>query len=262
MIRGQRWWGIFAFFVWLSSSAALAATEGWDSAALRSAGDPVNISGEAVGYVNNGSLRNGTRLARFGDGFVHVGEPDHSWGTGELVELIEHVASRVRAEFPYGERLQLRDLSKRNGGPLTCHKSHQNGLDVDMAYFRRDRAEQDPTAQRGFLEYMVLGTRASRRLSKNFDVERNWALVRHFAESGRVSRIFMDARIIREFKDRYGDSTEILKLLDPEAEHANHLHVRIGCPEGDRRCRDGSGPTSRSGSSCRRTTRTRTLSMR
>ena len=37
------------------------------------------------------------------------------------------------------------DISRRGGGPLDEHASHQNGLDVDIYYPRLDGREVAPT---------------------------------------------------------------------------------------------------------------------
>src|SRR5690606_10950697 len=71
----------------------------------------------------------------------------------------------------------------------------------------------------------------------------NWELVRRLVATGRVTRIFVD-RAIKAALCRYAAGLEggleahaaTLRRLRPYPNHANHLHVRIRCPEASRRC--------------------------
>jgi murein endopeptidase len=70
------------------------------------------------------------------------------WGTGKLIATTETIAAEYHLRFR--GRLVIGDLSRPHGGPFgpayggEGHASHQNGLDVDLYYPRRDRAELPP----------------------------------------------------------------------------------------------------------------------
>jgi penicillin-insensitive murein DD-endopeptidase len=74
------------------------------------------------------------------------------------------------------------------------------------------------------------------RLSKNFDHQRNWMLMKKFHEHAEVQRIFVDGVIKRalcEYAHRIGEGLthqHVLRSLRPYVNHAHHLHVRIRCP--------------------------------
>lgn len=100
----------------------------------------------AVGQTNNGRLVDGVRLPIEGPDWV-TWDPvrDHKpnrqgrlWGTDDLVRVVVTVLQDYRVEHPDAPRVLIGDLSRKNGGPLDQHVSHENGLDVDIYYPRLD----------------------------------------------------------------------------------------------------------------------------
>ena len=73
------------------------------------------------------------------------------WGTDKLIRTTLRVARRYLRGNPDAPRLAIGDLSRPHGGDFgpqygeLGHASHQNGLDVDIYYPRRDRKETAPT---------------------------------------------------------------------------------------------------------------------
>ncbi len=67
------------------------------------------------------------------------------YGSAKLVHLLVSVAQAYHDANPNAPRLVIGDLSRRGGGPLDQHESHQNGLDVDVYYPRTDGLEIAPT---------------------------------------------------------------------------------------------------------------------
>jgi murein endopeptidase len=67
------------------------------------------------------------------------------WATDLLVHKVLRVVAGYAAAHPSAPRLGIGDLSRRHGGPFgPRHASHQNGLDVDVYYPRRDGRERPP----------------------------------------------------------------------------------------------------------------------
>jgi murein endopeptidase len=70
------------------------------------------------------------------------------WGTPKLVETTELVLRAYRDAHPEAPRVLVGDLSRRHGGFFGArygglgHATHQNGLDVDVYYPRRDHRER------------------------------------------------------------------------------------------------------------------------
>ena len=103
-------------------------------------------SGTSRGLPFGGSLSGGTQLPQEGPELGHVGS-----GHGQRPERAGPPL-RQRAHDPHGRqrarrlprgrpdapRVVVGDISFRGGGPMDEHVSHQNGLDVDVYYPRRD----------------------------------------------------------------------------------------------------------------------------
>jgi hypothetical protein len=112
----------------------------------------------ALGRPNRGRLAGGVRLPAEGAHFVTVdpvGRTSPSpgwrrWGTDRLVRVLLAVAGEHAAAHPGAPRLVVGDLSRPRGGPFgpefggDGHRSHQNGLDADVYYPRRDGRERVP----------------------------------------------------------------------------------------------------------------------
>jgi murein endopeptidase len=106
---------------------------------------------------------------------------------------------------PDAPRVGIGDLSRPHGGDFgrrygpPGHVSHQNGLDVDVYYPRRDRLERAPRRV-GYVD---------RRLSQD--------LVDRFVRAG-AQRVFVGPNT-----GLHGPSGVVQRL----PHHDNHLHVRI-----------------------------------
>ncbi|NUM89481.1 MAG: penicillin-insensitive murein endopeptidase [Bdellovibrionales bacterium] len=196
---------------------------------------------QAVGFYSDGSLQFPDAFPDAGRGFFKLFLPrNRAWGTTDLRRMVEGVAARMVLEFPSRDALQIGDVADERGGSISGHASHQNGLDVDLAYFRKDQTMQDPAFTGGFAVSFV----QNGAVVENFDRERNWALVKLLAATGRVSRFFVNPLIKEEFcrharaAGEYRDDSLPLRLLRPWNGHDGHVHVRLQCPEGALLCRN------------------------
>jgi murein endopeptidase len=163
----------------------------------------------AVGSPSAGRLVRGVRLpgeaARFftWDPLLHrvPNRADRRWGTDELVRVVLRVVRAYGRAHPGAPRVGIGDLSRRRGGPFgPKHASHQNGLDVDVYYPRRDRKERPPRR---------VG-QIDRRLAQD--------LVDRFVRAG--------AEIVYVGPNTgFTGPRGIVRVL---WNHDNHLHVRIG----------------------------------
>ncbi|MGK5088278.1 penicillin-insensitive murein endopeptidase [Bdellovibrionota bacterium FG-2] len=194
---------------------------------------------QAIGYYSKGTLSAPSDLPLQGKGFIELFPGrNRYYGAQALVDLIVGTAGKMAELYPGLERLQIADLSASHGGKINPHNSHQNGLDFDAVYYRVDHLEQDPSHTEGLEEIFV----KEGRISPNFDITRNWALMKAFASSGRVERVFVDGVIKQTLcneAQRLGEFQQqeaTLRILRPLEQHDNHLHLRIRCPEGNPQC--------------------------
>lgn len=112
----------------------------------------------ALGEPFGGSLVRGVQLPAFGDDYVTWDPVLHQvpnrgwrrWATDRLVRTLLRVFHAYRLAHPDAMPLVVGDLSRPHGGPFgrafggKGHESHQNGLDADIYYPRRDRRLSAP----------------------------------------------------------------------------------------------------------------------
>ena len=198
---------------------------------------------ESVGATNHGSLKHGVHLDPDGDGLgygfaVSPHRPD-LWGTPELVRLVKRCGRTYRRYFSkkYAP-IPIGDLSSRRGGPLKEHKSHQSGRDVDVGFMRKK------PIKRGYFKDTS---------PKEMDLYAQWVVLKCFLDDPITQMVFIERTRVRAlkryiqriYKKRPKKLKRYLsrfprgqhKLIYPDKIHKSHMHVRIACPKGDRRCR-------------------------
>jgi murein endopeptidase len=131
--------------------------------ALNGGGEPVREPirwrpSRAIGLPFRGRLERGVRLPSEGSTFftwdpIRKTTPNRDWrryGTDRLVQTLLDVMGEFQDAHPDAARVGVGDLSRPHGGNFGAqfgwpgHGSHQNGLDVDVYYPRRDRLERAP----------------------------------------------------------------------------------------------------------------------
>ncbi|HYM59177.1 MAG TPA: penicillin-insensitive murein endopeptidase [Solirubrobacteraceae bacterium] len=170
----------------------------------------------ATGLPWAGRLERGVQLPPEGGEWftwdpVLLSSPDRGWrrwGTDALIRMLLNVLREYRAAHPGAARVGVGDLSRRFGGPFGArygglgHGSHQNGLDVDVYYPRRDGRER-----KAFVPEQV-----DEALAQD--------LVDRFVAVGAI-RIFVGPRLHLR-----GPGRIVRKLVH----HDDHLHVRLPRP--------------------------------
>jgi hypothetical protein len=127
------------------------------------------------------------------------------WGAYGVVRQTLTVVREYRAAHAGTPRVGIGDLSRPRGGDfgprygLPGHATHQNGLDVDLYYPRRDRSERAPDS----------ASEINRRLSQD--------LVDRFVDAG-AEVIFVGPNTGLD-----GPSSVVQAIPN----HDNHLHVRF-----------------------------------
>jgi len=137
--------------------------------------------------------------------------PDRPWrryGTDALVRTLLKVVREFRTAHPDAPRIGVGDLSRPRGGAFgrayggLGHASHQNGLDADVYYPRKDGLEKE-----AFTPAQV-----DRRLAQD--------LVDRFVEAG-AERVFVGPSL------RLRGPRRVVRFL---VHHDDHLHLRIPQP--------------------------------
>jgi murein endopeptidase len=171
------------------------------------------LDSRAVGSPSAGRLVRGVRLpAEAADYFtwdplLHSApnRAGRRWGTDRLVRVVLRVVRAYARAHPHAPRVGIGDLSRPRGGPFgPKHASHQNGLDVDVYYPRRDGRERPPRRV----------AQIDRRLAQD--------LVDRFVRAG--------AEIVYVGPSTgFGGPRGVVQAL---WNHDNHLHVRIPATTG------------------------------
>lgn len=185
---------------------------------------PVSLS---IGSPDAGLLLNPVAMPE--GAFWTIRNPVETYGTQETVDFLQRAIESVQRQFPDSPRLVVGDISRRVGGRLNRHKSHQSGRDVDLGL------------------YYAVGEAGDFRnaTAKTLDVPRTWALVRALVTETDVERIFLDRILIRALlahARQIGEDPDWLDeligrqrngidaILQHERRHLNHLHVRFFNP--------------------------------
>ncbi len=200
--------------------------------------DPNRETPQAIGSYDLGCLAGAQALPERGPGYLAIRLfRRRFFGSPRLLDFISSLGRE--AERQGWGTLLIGDLSQPRGGPpVSGHRSHQTGLDVDIwyqtldSYIRsgwrmEDLAKRDP--------YVVLDR------SRTAPDPQRWtrahgALLKAAAQQPEVDRIFVHPAIKQALCESSREDSTWLRKLRPWWGHDDHMHVRLGCPKEDRLC--------------------------
>jgi penicillin-insensitive murein endopeptidase len=202
---------------------------------------PTPAGGLSVGSPTDGHLVGGAHLDE--SPWLRVTPcyqgQDVRWGLESLVSLIDHGARSVRKEFPDAV-LSVGHLSRRGGGDVDRHASHESGRDADVGFYVTNQQGKAIYAEH-FVPFLGDGTAPSWPGAR-FDDARNWAFVASVVADGRarVSYLFvaspLRARLLA-YAQKIGApyavrvrASELMAQPRGSLPHDDHFHVRISCP--------------------------------
>lgn len=196
---------------------------------------------KSVGSPDQGKLVGGKKLEASSS--VHtVGS--HRFGLPELVDMLTRSAARVAKRHP-GSVLNVGDLSKRGGGDVDGHRSHESGRDADVGFYLLKAGK--PFVAPRFAAIDEAGA-AVGFPGVRFDDARNWSLVEAWLTdpAANVLQVFVSNPVRKRLLDQAARAGASSALKDRAAEvlrqpsrglpHDNHFHVRIACPKGNGDC--------------------------
>lgn len=203
--------------------------------------------GRSTGTPTEGHLVDGVRLeegAALRIAPVYA-SGDVRYGTRPLVHLVDRASKRVRHQFPDAV-LSVGHLSKRGGGELDRHASHESGRDADLGFYVSSVAGK-PLYAPAFVAFTGDG-KAKSWPGAHFDDAKNWALVEALLtdSEAHVTHIFV-AQPLRErllaYAQRMGvrenvrvRASETMAQPKGALPHDDHFHVRIACPKNAEGC--------------------------
>jgi hypothetical protein len=169
------------------------------------------------------------------DGLYERWDPARSWASAHVIATLQTVAERMALELPLADPLMIGDISRRGGGRMEGHSTHQIGIDVDIGLFMDDGRQ--PLG--GFI-----------KPGQRLDVYATWILIRCLLDTGQVQHILLDQTLIDRLREyalyEVGlDKSQVSYIFPPPSRrltwslrgvirhalnHEDHLHVRLVPP--------------------------------
>jgi murein endopeptidase len=199
----------------------------------------------ASGTVSKGHLEHACELPTPGFGYK-VADPKRKthFGTDQMTFGIMELAALLQELHPGSPWMSIGDITGPNGGKLDPHINHQDGQDVDIAYFYKD-AETGAPVDRGWMKCDDQGRVKGGKVV--FDAERSFELLALWVDSpyfggcewilcfDPIKKILVEEghTLARKDKKRaaaYESATAQLEklLTQPKSSpHDDHFHVRI-----------------------------------
>jgi penicillin-insensitive murein endopeptidase len=206
-----------------------------------------------MGGTSHGGLRGGIELPHKGDHHLfYRPQRDRRHACPTLGRALLSAAQQVAQSYP-SSRLVIGDLSAPGGGKISGHRSHQNGLDADLGFFRRTLTGK-PAPPGTDHRFDRFGVALVRHRGTLFDEERNLALVEALLANphAEIQWIFVShatKRRLLETALRKAVATDTIERMNTvlrrpgdSTPHDDHFHVRAFCPPHAALCIDN-GPT-------------------
>jgi murein endopeptidase len=160
---------------------------------------------------------------------------ERSYGSWLAVTTLKQVTERIAWELPLADPVLVGDISRKGGGRLHGHKTHDKGIDADLGLYMR--GGRQPLG--GFVDVAP----------HELDPAATWAVVRALLDTGNVHFILLDQALIDVLRTHVrveeGLTPEEIEAIFPGGpvdwrrrgvvnhapNHRSHLHVRITPPD-------------------------------
>lgn len=217
--------------VWGLLAASVVQASPWARVQTVAPGSP-----DAIGGPSNGCIAGAQALPREGIGYVSIrrhrnrfyGHPDTVRFVTELGRALSERTEKV---------MMVGDLSQPRGGPMSSmHRSHQNGMDVDIWFQLTGSARSADKQHPEERDPQSMVAPGGYRLTGDWTKHQRF-LLKASAENPRVDRIFVNPAIKRALCRSEAADRSWLGKLRPWWGHDAHFHVRLKCAENGTRCR-------------------------
>lgn len=190
----------------------------------------------AIGGPSNGCIGGAEALPPEGDGYVSIRRNrNRYYGHPDNVRLVERLGRAMQRHN--GRLVMVGDLAQPRGGLMSSsHRSHQNGLDVDIWFTLADSAADARRSTPERRDPPSMLDPSGLQLGPNWGPDQRW-LLRTAAEDPAVDRIFVNPGIKRALCRSAGNDNGWLHKLRPWWGHDAHFHVRLKCPKDSPGCK-------------------------
>jgi penicillin-insensitive murein DD-endopeptidase len=207
---------------------------------------PAPLAARAIGSYAKGCLAGGVSLPINGpDWQVMRLSRNRNWGTPQLLDYLERLASDAKARDGW-PGLLVGDMAQPRGGPMiTGHSSHQIGLDADIWL--------TPMPDRILTPQEREDITATSMLKDPFNVDPavfttlQVKLIKRAASYPQVARIFVHPAIKKALCQQAGKDRAWLGKVRPWWGHFYHFHIRLKCPPGMTACQNQKPPNGDDG---------------
>lgn len=189
---------------------------------------------ESIGSYAAGCLQGGVPLDDSGLGYQLYHPQEHRNFSHPVMH--QYILDLARQAHKMGlPDILVDDVAMAKGGPFSSgHKSHQIGLDADIAFrFAPSKLKKN---QRSKLPQTNMVDFKTNHVNKNF-TEQQMSLLKLAAQDPRAERIFVNPPIKEAMCEQFASNKPAwLSKLRPWWGHSAHFHVRLRCPVGSRDC--------------------------
>ena len=212
---------------------------------------------QAINRRSSGILENAELLVRdtYGIKWLQHGDDHLKWVTSITNNFIQTIGSAFKEKHP-NHFIIINRSSRKHGGHLRPHKTHQNGLDLDIAYPNVDpKSIVDPTSPNRISSSYPRNQRFWSVFdgTENFimsaeDADLTMNLLRVMSETGIVNKYHVD-QAVKDFltarathAGRLREDCPVLTQLCHAGGHRNHIHVQLKCTQFNGGCHDSADP--------------------
>lgn len=198
---------------------------------------PAAMDPRALGFYSRGCLAGGVALPIDGEVWQAMRlSRNRNWGHPKLITVVKRLAEDVATKDGWSGLL-VGDLSQPRGGPmLSGHSSHQVGLDADIWLTPMPAHKMTYKEREALSATSMLGPDGVHADPKVF-TPYHAALIRRAASYPEVERIFIHPGIKKAMCEETGVNRKDFHKIRPYWGHHYHMHIRIGCPDGNAACR-------------------------
>lgn len=226
---------VYALTVWLASALSLfpgsAPAIDWANPMPPSAGHA-----RVIGQTGNGCIGGAVSLPTEGPGYMvmHL-ERRRYFGHPSLIRTLQALGKEM-VQRGLG-KLQIGDLAQPRGGPMPFgHRSHQNGLDVDIWFNLDPRVYAEADELRTNIRAPSMLNPDGHGLNRAVWSEHHVEMLKLAARQPAVDRIFVNPYIKRELCKKVRSGRDWLRKIRPWYYHDDHFHVRLRCPPDSPSC--------------------------
>ncbi len=216
------------------------AMTGRGSANARAAAIPlakIRMDSRSTGRPNRGHIQNSVQIPE-NPKLYTLRNPDQSYGSSHAIMQLQSGFANFRRDYHYAGQIYIGDMSKKGGGRLSPHSSHQSGRDVDIRL------------------PVVAGVKGPASSVSEVDWDAAWALIKSIVDTGEVEYVFLThdrQKQLYAAARRAGESKASLArymqypnppktnhgIVRHSKGHTVHFHVRFHCGPKESQCDSG-----------------------